>query len=171
MSDNVLDWSKSIIMATPARWLALVQSTPVELLSMRPAPGEWSALDCLQHLVDVEQTSFPVRIKALLTGADMAAFNPDDRPEQAPPSVALAAIFDQLRNDNLALLAQVTEADLDRRAHHAEYGMVSMREFLNHWAAHDLNHTIQAERAIMQSFIKGSGPWETVYSNVTIRGN
>jgi hypothetical protein len=28
-------------------------------------------------------------------------------------------------------------------------------------AAHDLNHTVQAERALMQPFIAGSGPWRT----------
>jgi hypothetical protein len=30
---------------------------------------------------------------------------------------------------------------------------------LNEWVAHDFNHTIQAQRALMQPFIPTSGPW------------
>jgi hypothetical protein len=30
---------------------------------------------------------------------------------------------------------------------------------IHQWAAHDLNHTVQAERALMQPFIAGPGPW------------
>jgi hypothetical protein len=30
---------------------------------------------------------------------------------------------------------------------------------LQTWAAHDLNHTVQAERALMQPFMRGCGPW------------
>jgi hypothetical protein len=31
------------------------------------------------------------------------------------------------------------------------------------WAAHDLMHTVQAERAMMQSFILGSGTWRPFF--------
>ena len=31
------------------------------------------------------------------------------------------------------------------------------------WAAHDLNHTIQAERALMQPFMLGCGPWRSFF--------
>jgi hypothetical protein len=34
---------------------------------------------------------------------------------------------------------------------------------LNYWAAHDLTHTIQAERALMQPLIVNSGHWRTMY--------
>src|SRR5690606_22802059 len=115
------------------------------------APGEWSALECLQHMVEVEKVSFPVRLKALLAGEPFPGFNPADS-VKAPPSIALAVEFEQLRNQTLNLLDQVTETDLDRQALHAEYGMVSMREFLHHWAGHDLMHLVQAERALKQPF-------------------
>src|ERR1700730_11396592 len=120
--NNILEWSKSIIVTTPVRWLNLVESVPAELLLMRPAPDEWSALDCLQHLVDAERDSFPVRIKALLAGTSFPGFNPSNRGPKAPPTIALAAEFVNLRKANLALLNQGTEADLDRQALHAEYG-------------------------------------------------
>jgi len=34
---------------------------------------------------------------------------------------------------------------------------------LNEWAAHDLMHTVQAERALMQPFIPGSGAWRVYF--------
>jgi hypothetical protein len=162
---SILEWTRSIIVTTPERWLNLVDAVPTELLLMRPAPNEWSALDCLQHMVDVERDSFPVRVKALLAGTSFPGFAPGDNGIKAPPTIALAAEFDQLRKKNLILFNQITEGDLDRQALHAEYGRVSMREFLHHWAAHDLNHTVQAERALMQPYIYGCGPWQVVYTD------
>ena len=166
MADNILKWCKSIVEITPARWFNLVHSVPMELLSMRPAPHEWSAIECLQHLVDVEQVSYPVRIKALLAGQPFPGFNPVDQPPKPLPTIELADTFNQLRQANLALLSQITEDDLDKQALHAEYGMVTMRQFLYHWAGHDLNHLVQAERALMQPFIKGCGAWPYMKSSI-----
>ena len=165
IANNILEWCIAVIETTPVRWLNLVDSVPIELLSAKPAPGEWSALECLQHLVEVERGSFPVRLNALLTGEPMAPFNPSDPGTKPPPTIALAHEFDQLRRTNLERLRQVSEADLDRQTLHAEYGMVSMREFLHHRAAHDLMHTVQAERALLQPFINGCGPWVEVYQD------
>jgi uncharacterized damage-inducible protein DinB len=169
MTYDIFAWSKAIITTTPTRWLNLVQAAPLELLLLRPEPGEWSALECLQHLVDTERVSFPVRIKALLAGQPFASFNPHSSHQRETPTVALATEFANLRKETLTILEQVTEADLDKRALHAEYGMVSMREFLHHWAAHDLNHTVQAERALMQPFIAGCGPWDVNYVDHDVR--
>ncbi|MBZ0320410.1 MAG: DinB family protein [Anaerolineae bacterium] len=164
MSDPILTWCKSVVTITPARWNSLVTSVPLELLTRPPAPGEWSALDCLQHLVEVERVSYPVRLKALLAGQPFPGFNPADS-IKPPPTPALAVEFEELRRANLTLLDQITPADLDRQALHAEYGMVTMRQFLHHWAGHDLMHVVQAERALMQPFIQGCGPWVVNYTD------
>jgi hypothetical protein len=169
MTDNILVWSKSIITTSPARWLSLVQSVPMELLSIRPAPNEWSAIECLQHVADVERVSFPMRIKALMTGQPFTSFNPADQPPKPPPTIALADDFNQLRQQTLVLFNQITEADLDKQALHAEYGMVSLRQFVHHMAGHDLNHLVQAERALMQPFIRGCGPWVVNYDDHIVK--
>ena len=169
MVADILGWCKSIVAITPMRWLSLVDSTPLELLLKTPAPGEWSALQCLQHLVEVERSAYPTRIKALLAGDPFPGFNPNANGAGHQPTAALATEFNLLRSENLKLLNQVTEVDLERRALHAEYGMVSMREFLHHWAAHDLMHTVQGERALMQPFIQGCGPWQINYTDHTVK--
>jgi hypothetical protein len=170
--DEFLATIQGILSATPARWTELARTAPASLLSRAPAAGEWSALECLQHLLDTEEFVFPVRIPAFLAGQDFPAFNPaaDGRAPAAQNPAALAEKFARLRADNLRLLAPVTAADLERRARHAELGMVTLGEMLNEWAAHDLNHTIQAERAIMQPFIQGSGAWQFYFADHVVQG-
>ena len=70
-----------------------------------------------------------------------------------------------MRAESLAALAEVQPADLDRRVRHQELGPVTLGEMVNEWAAHDLNHTVQAERALMQPFIRDSGPWQVYFQD------
>lgn len=160
--ESILNYTQ-VLTITPARWLELARTITPELLSRPPVPGEWSALECLEHLVQVERDVFPVRVRAYLAGQDFPAFDPNSdgtRPATPPSAIALAEEFNQLRLVSLAQLASLVEADLDRQARHAKLGVVTLRETLNTWAAHDLNHTVQAERALMQPFIRGSGPFQ-----------
>ena len=158
----------AILSTTPARWLSLTETTPVELLTRQPAPKEWSALECLLHLLDTEQWIFPPRVQAFLAGQDLKAFNPDSQgtPLDASTKPAeIAASFAQLRARSLEALAQVAETDLSNTARHSELGTVTLAEMLHEWAAHDLMHTVQAERAVMQPFIAGSGPWRPYFAD------
>jgi len=41
---------------------------------------------------------------------------------------------------------------------------------VNEWAAHDLMHTVQAERALMQPFLAKSGPWRPYFADHDIHG-
>jgi len=152
---------KTILLTTAARWLSLTGTVPVDLLTRTPAPNEWSAQDCLCHLYDAEKWVFPVRVQALLAGQNMVAFDPDTQgtsstmwdPEQ------LAAEFARLRKASLTEFERLTIQDFTRTGQHSELGTVTLGELLHEWAAHDLMHTVQAERALMQLFIQGSGPW------------
>jgi uncharacterized damage-inducible protein DinB len=166
-ADNALLASVRAILATTAgRWQRLTETIPEEQLNQQPAEGEWSASQCLLHLFETERYVFPVRVRMFLAGEDIVAFDPD---AQAMPTAlhpaALAAEFVELRAASLALLDTLETPDLARTAHHSELGVVTLREMLNQWAAHDLNHTIQAERALMQPFIAGCGPWRSNYED------
>ena len=165
MTFDILIWSKSILVTTPARWLKLVEEVPLELLMMQPAPDEWSALQCLQHLVDVEQNRFPVRLKALMSRQPFPNHTSPNNGVTADPTVGLAAEFEMLRKQNLEEFDKVTESDLANQALHAGYGMVTMSDLLHNMAAHDLMHTVQAERAMMQPFIRGCGAWVVNYED------
>ena len=164
--DTVLESMRALITTTPERWIGMAQALPVELLALPAADREWSAVECLQHLVDTEKV-FQFRVQAFLTGRDFPAFNPDSdgsKPGAQTP-LALAEEFARLRGESLLMLEKLSPADLERKARHAELGMVTLNEMVHEWAAHDLNHTVQAERALMQPFIQGSGPWKKYFAD------
>jgi len=165
---DILTWARTILTTTPNRWTDLTATLPPALLSLPPAVGEWSALECLQHLVDTERMVFPLRVKYLLAEQDFPAFDPDSQgsapiAEQAP--AALAKEFVRLRTASLAIFDTVTAADLVKRARHQELGIVTLSELLHEWVGHDLMHTVQAERALLQPFIRGCEPWQAYFAD------
>ena len=164
--------ARAVLSTTPERWHRLVSALPADLLTQAPASGEWPARRCLQHLLDAERVNFPIRLQAFLAGRDFEAFDPNrehaDLDAQTPEQ--LAAAFAQARNDSLALLDGVTEDDLGRTVRHPEFGPVTLAQMLQTWAAHDLNHTVQAERALMQPFMRACGPWRAFFRDHEIGG-
>jgi hypothetical protein len=169
MTDHeLLSWVRAILTTTPARWLTLAEFLPAELLYRAPAAGEWSAAACLQHLVETERLVFPPRVHYVLAGQDFPPFSPHQEDAQAQPeqsSLELAQRFAQLRQEAVGQLEQVTAADLGRQARHPDFGPVALGQLLHTWAAHDLMHTVQAERALMQPFIAGCGPWQRYFTD------
>jgi uncharacterized damage-inducible protein DinB len=164
---DVLDTVKSLLATTAPRWLQMTKRLPTDLLNRRPGAGQWSATECLIHLLDTEQI-FPVRVQALLAGQAIPAFDPDAQgtKHSASSPEHLADEFARLRQSSLAALERVTTRDLNRAGEHSELGSVTLSELLHEWAAHDLNHTIQAEKAIAQPFIHGSGPWRSYFQDL-----
>lgn len=161
----------AVLSTTPSRWLALTEQLPLDLLTRPPAPGEWSALECLQHLVDTERWVFPARVGYLLAGQDFPDFDPDSQgsaPDVDQSPAELAAEFAHLRAEALRGLELVTPADLACQARHQELGLVTLGELLHEWAGHDLMHLVQAERALMQPFIQGCGPWQPYFRDHTV---
>ena len=157
----------SVLKITPQRWIQFAGAIPIELLKHGPAANEWSALECLQHLLDTERVVFPARLGYLLRGEDFPAFNPDadgSKPQKGLSPNDLAKEFENLRTKSLTILSKVQEKDLSRKAKHQELGIVSLGEMINEWAGHDLMHTVQAERAMMQVFIAGCRPWKQFFA-------
>jgi DinB family protein len=162
----------AVLSTTPERGPRLVSTLPIDLLSRPPATGEWSALHCLQHLLDAERLVFPVRLHALLAGQEFFDFDPNERhagTESLTPGQLVAA-FAHARKASLVLFKQVSDDDLGRTKQHPTLGTVTLAEMLHTWAAHDLNHTVQAERALMQPFLLGCGPWRTFFRDHEIGG-
>lgn len=160
---DLLDLATRVLSTTAGRWRTLVETTTDELFHRVPAPGEWSAADCLTHLLVAERDVFGFRLRAILEGRDLVSFDPNAAQDaaaraEATPREMVAALASE-RDANLAILRTLAEADLDRTARHPEYGPVPLRVVLNSWAAHDLQHTVQAEEAMMQAFLPGTGPF------------
>lgn len=164
--DTIITELRAVLSTTPGRWLALTKHFSESSLRRCPAPGEWSALECLLHLIDLDRGVFPQRVRALRAGQDFPAFFPDADGSSLRDDISaatLAAEFDALRRENLKLLDQIIPADLGKSATHAELGPVTLGNLLHEWGGHDLMHLVQAEQALMQPFIDGCGPWEVYF--------
>jgi hypothetical protein len=157
---GIIEMACKMLAATPERWRSLAESTPLALMTGRPLLAEWSPIECLQHIIDSERV-YQFRIGRFLAGQDFPGFNPDK--EGTPPGertpLELAEDFENLRRESLVMLAKLGGPDLERSARHQELGPVTLGEMLNAWVAHDLNHTMQAERALIQPFMQRCGPW------------
>jgi uncharacterized damage-inducible protein DinB len=165
---DLLTIVRSILITTPDRWSRLCQALPEELIRKPAASGQWSALECLHHLTSTEAV-FAYRLNCFLEGcAEFPAYDPDSPEARIDPEAtpaALAEEFARRRGASLSAFSKVTAAHLDRRARHAELGPVTLGELLHEWSAHDLNHTVQAEQALMQPLIQGSGPWRRYFAD------
>jgi tRNA A37 N6-isopentenylltransferase MiaA len=110
-----------------------------------------------------------LRLRAFLDGLEsFPAFNPD---AEGGPKAAerltqeLADEFARLRRTSLEEIDRIQPEDWNRTSRHSELGMVTLSEMQNEWPAHDLNLTIQAERALMQPFIQSCGPWKVYFAD------
>lgn len=170
--NTLLEDVQAVLFTTPERWQLLVSALPLDLLTRSPAAGEWSALHCLQHLLVAERQLFPARLQAFLTGQRFSAFDPNqphtDLDSQTPEQ--LAAAFAQARQESLALLKNVKDDELERTTRHPQFGTVTLAQMLHTWAAHDLMHTVQGERALIQPFILGCGPWRPFFRDHEVSG-
>lgn len=163
---DVLTWITAVLATTASRWVHLADRLPAALFTTPAGPGEWSAGDCLRHLLDAETLVFPHRLAVFQAGGEsFPNFNPatDGTAYSGQTPSQLAAAFARARAENLAALEALTAADLARTARHGELGPVTLGEMLHEWAAHDLDHTIQAEDALMQPFMAGCGPWRAFF--------
>jgi hypothetical protein len=118
----------------------------------RPEPGEWSANECVGHLIEAERRGFAGRIRHILTGAPgttvaLEGWDPsavaEARADHRRAGSELAAEFDALRADSVRLVRGLTPADLSRAGLHPEVGVLRVDELLGEWVHHDRNHVRQ----------------------------
>jgi hypothetical protein len=140
----------------------LAASTPVivgEIAALgtesrwRPEPGEWSANECVGHLLEAERRGFAGRIRQILAvdlagdPATLLAWDPpvvaEARQDHLRAGEELAGEFAALRADSVALVLKLQPEDLDRVGLHPEVGPLHVRELLGEWVHHDRNHIRQ----------------------------
>jgi DinB superfamily len=121
----------------------------------RPAPGEWSANECVGHLIEAERRGFSGRIQVILDAGLTRPDLPPDLETWDPPAVAearrddlrdgseLIAEFAALRADGIALVRSLRPEDLTRAGLHPEVGTLRVDELLGEWVHHDRNHVRQ----------------------------
>jgi hypothetical protein len=124
-------------------------------LWIRPAPGEWSVLELLGHLLDSEITSagryrwILAHDEPPLIGYDQDLWverlrHQDDDPEE------MLSLLRALRSSHLRLWANASESDRARIGIHSERGPESFDLTFRLMAGHGLFHLGQMRRTLTQ---------------------
>ncbi len=136
----------SLLAATSATIQQTLAAMPPALLTWRPAPGEWCALEVLGHLIETEERGFAGRVRTILGeerpqfgGWDPDAVSRERRDAERDPAEVLGE-FTRRRAASVALLETVTDADLGRGGDHPEVGFLTVNDLLHEWVYHDANH-------------------------------
>jgi hypothetical protein len=138
-----------ILASTPEKLRREIAGMSPRAMKPRPAPQKWSVQEILAHLADVEEHAMRARVTAMLE-QDMPTLVPFDQEarvvemcyDQKDPRQSLAS-FTRQRRANLKWLRKIRPAQLKRQGLHEQVGEVSVEEFLNEWAFHDLGHLKQ----------------------------
>ena len=120
-----------------------------DLAGWKPAPGEWSANECVGHLIEADRRGFAGRIARILAEDGVAEEGWDQigvaaaRRDWERPVAAVIAEFRAGRDDGIELVERLTAADLERYAVHRVVGRVTVADLLQEWVFHDRNHIRQ----------------------------
>jgi DinB superfamily len=153
----------------------------------------WTAFDVVGHLIDADRVNWMPRARKILESREMGPSEPlpgeatrDDLPKFAAfdrgghmretEGMQLGELLDafaKLRAKNLGELRgmDLTEADLDRRAEHPALGVVTLRQLLAAWAAHDLTHLHQIARIMAFQVREAVGPWSKFLGVLQCKGH
>jgi hypothetical protein len=115
----------------------------------RPAQDEWSANECLGHIIEADRRGFGGRIERILAtdgvveqGWDQIAVAAARRDNDRSVREILAE-FEAGRAAGLLVVEGLAAGDLDRFAIHDRVGRVTIRDLLHEWVFHDRNHIRQ----------------------------
>ena len=160
-----MDRISSVLATSPRRWLDLAVTVPEEVLERPAVAGEWSAVDCLRHLLQADRHVFPRRVEQFLAGdEELGVVDPSTFPPMEERTVReLAEAFARVREENLGMLAALSPGDLERTSRSRRFGPLTLGDAVNQWALHDLEHLLQGERALLQGFVVQSGPLRAFY--------
>lgn len=166
MDGWTLDGTIALLERTPATLAALLGGLPDEWTRAREGPETFSPYDVVGHLIHGEKTDWMVRARIILEHGEARSFDRYDRFAQSrdsagKPLAALLTEFAARRRDNLMALRGLNlgPAELERRGTHPVLGVVTLRQLLATWAAHDLTHLHQIARVMAFQVREEVGPW------------
>jgi len=162
----VIEEAAAILSRTPSTIDALLRGLPDGWIAANEGGDTWSPFDVVGHLIHGERTDWIPRAKIILEQGEARPFDRFDRLAQFSESAGrtLASLLDEfaaLRSANLRELASLTltDADLERRGRHPQLGVVTLRQLLATWLAHDLDHVMQISRVLARQYSDEVGPW------------
>lgn len=164
--DFDLNHGLAVLERTPATFRGLLAGLPEVWTAPNEGPETFSAFDNLGHLIHGERADWIPRAQIILAQAADRRFVPYDRFAQVRESAGktVAQLLDEfasLRAANLVTLRGwgLTEAQLALQGEHPAFGVVTLRQLLATWVAHDLGHLAQTARVMAKQYRDAVGPW------------
>lgn len=161
-----LQHGREILARTPWVLSAMLDELSPAWVEGNEGPDTWSPFDVVGHLIHGERTDWTVRARSILEHGEGRTFEPFDRFAMFEASRGrtlgeLLAEFATLRQSSLEQLDAlgIGEHDLDRKGVHPELGVVTLRQLLATWVAHDLGHLAQVARVMARQYADEVGPW------------
>lgn len=159
--------ARALLARTPAVLDVLLRGLPAPWVTATEGPATWSPFDVVGHLIHGEHADWMPRVRRLLEDGESRAFDPFDRDAQLSASAgrSLHELLDQFAAARGASLADLdalalTPDDLDRTGLHPALGVVTLRQLLSTWVAHDLDHLMQIARVMGRRYASDVGPWQ-----------
>lgn len=156
----------SALERTPAVFRALLAGLPEAWVTADEGPNTFSPFDNVGHLIHGERTDWIPRVLTVLAQGEHRRFERFDRFAQIHESKgkSMADLLDEfarLRADNLVTLRElnILPEQLSREGEHPELGVVTLRQLLATWVAHDLAHIAQTTRVMAKRYRDDVGPW------------
>src|SRR5580704_12399628 len=166
MTEPFLEECLSVLTRTPVALDVLLRDLPEVWTTATEGPGTWSPCVVIGHLIHAEKADWMPRLAIILEHGADRPFEPFDREAQFHQNIgkSLPALLDEfrdLRNDNIARLRamNLTSEQLARNGRHPALGLVTARQLVATWTAHDLGHTLQISRVMAKRYKSEVGPW------------
>jgi len=133
---------------------AIAGLTPTQL-KWRPQPGKWSIAEIIAHLGDTEiVASWRMRSVIGENGITIQPFDQDAWASafeyQERDARRSLELFRILRENNLAMLKEISPATWENYGMHLERGKETIAHLARMFAGHDTNHVLQVERIAQQ---------------------
>jgi len=137
--------------ATPAKLKKAIQGLTPTQLKWRPQPGKWSIAEIIAHLADTEiVASWRMRSVIGENGITIQPFDQDAWASafeyQERDAKRSLEVFRILRENNLAMLNEISPATWENYGMHLERGKETIAHLTRMFAGHDINHLLQVER-------------------------
>jgi uncharacterized damage-inducible protein DinB len=165
------DTALPILRRTPDVVRTLLSELPADWIDTTEGLGTWSPFDVVGHLIHGERTDWMPRVEHLLRHGDAVPFPPFEREAMFAASKGksldeLLDTFARVRLESLQRLnmLRLSDADLGRTGRHPEFGIVTLRQLLSTWVAHDLGHIGQIVRVMARQYADAVGPWRAYLS-------
>lgn len=131
----------------PAQLRQQVRGLDDTALHVRPAPAEWSILEIIGHMLDVNSL-WPARIRHMLASENPTLMPVDpawvqQRDYQHKQLAFLLQTFDESRAEFVAFMRTLRPGQLARTGIHPTRGQISVAEAVAALADHDRMHTQQ----------------------------